>query len=192
MVDRLIVLNMPHPIIIMKNICFNRRHIRRCWFIYFFQFPFFPERQITLHGAAMIWNIFRTQFINQDRMSMNDIAIFQDALLKENGTATAILNYYRNLFTIRSLWMGKHMTKKLDVETLIIWGLRDETLDFSLCEQSIAYLKHARVVQIPESSHYPQQDTPDEVNEVIELFLTQTKEKEEKEEKDERKHEKQE
>jgi len=165
---------MPHPIVTMQGLYRNKEMLMKCLFIFLFQLPFWGEYQLTKNNAAMIWNIFKCDFVNTDALSENDVAIFQEAVMLDGGAAaTAMINYYRNIFTVKTFWIIQKLRGTLKVPTLLIWGEKDPFLPKELCEKTKFYVDDITVSYVPNASKSVHQDNPERVNELIEQFLEQ-------------------
>ncbi len=65
--------------------------------------------------------------------------------------------------------------RDFQVKTLIIWGEKDSALEVEGAEMSLKFCKNAKLVKIPDASHWVQQDVPEIVNELIEQFVRDSK-----------------
>lgn len=82
------------------------------------------------------------------------------------GVATATINYYRA--AIRSPML---MHNEIRVPSLLIWGTEDGALTLPLAEACKLVCPNLVVKYMEGSSHWVQQDMPDEVNAAIRDFL---------------------
>jgi len=173
MVRRLIVMNMPHPKSMMKALNTNPAQIDRSWYIYFFQIPFLAEKQFMKNNCALVGAMFKKDIVNKDQLTDVDLAVFQEAVARGNGTAIrAMINYYRNIFTLASFLSGKKNSGKIKAKTLLIWGEQDKALGKELAEGSRPYFEDFTLKTVPNASHWVQQDTPVEVNNLMREFLS--------------------
>ena len=165
-VDRLVILNAPHPAVFWHEI---RRptQLRRSWYIFFFQLPLLPERLMTRRGAAALRPAYRRLAANPDAFTEDDIRTMREAFLKP-GVATASINYYRSAFA--GLSMARSRTR-LDVPTLLIWGDRDPYLGIRLSEGMETYVSDLSVRHFPDAGHFVHEEKPGEVNRLIRQFL---------------------
>jgi len=172
MVRRLIVMNMPHPKAMMNALQSSPEQIQKSWYIFYFQIPFVAERKLMKDCGAHVGEIFKKQIVNKDQISDADIAVFQEAVTRGNGTAIrAMMNYYRNIFTVKSVLSSRKMNTPLKTKTLLIWGEKDAALGLELAEASRKYISDFTLKTIPNASHWVQQDTPAEVNCIMREFL---------------------
>lgn len=167
MVDRLIVLNIPHPAKFAEGLRTPQQLIKSSY-IFFFQLPLLPEWFIQLNDYKALESAFAGMAVNKKTFSQVDIDAYKDAFAKR-GALTATLNYYRNLFQqgITTREWGV-----LDVPTLMIWGEDDLPLGKELTYGTAQYVRDFRVRYIPNCSHWVQQEQPQLVNQYIREFLT--------------------
>ena len=166
-VDRLVILNLPHPAKFAQGLR-TWRQLTRSWYILFFQLPILPELllQGNLHRAME--NTFRGMAIDKSAFSDADIEAYTTALAKP-GALTAALNYYRNLlplFLSPTDWPILFQTR-----TLMIWGENDVALGKELSKGTEDYVQDFQIRYIPNCSHWVQQEQPQLVNQYIREFL---------------------
>jgi len=156
-VRRLALLNVPHPQRFARAL-FSLRQLRKSWYMFFFQLPFLAERFMT---DARLRTSFRYTTVRPGAYSEEEIRILLDAVRDRTGP----LNYYRAALRHPARW------KKIEAETLVIWGERDRWLGAELAEPDPRWVPHARVERIPDASHWVQADQPARVNELLLGFL---------------------
>jgi epoxide hydrolase 4 len=155
MVERLIVLNIPHPAKFAAGLT-KPQQLLRSSYILFFQLPFIPELQLKLHNYQAIETAFKGMAVNKDAFSQADIDAYKQAVAKP-GAMTAMLNYYRNVFRhgfINRSW------GVLDVPTLMIWGEKDTALGKELTYGTENFVQDFQIKYIPNCSHWVQQEQP--------------------------------
>lgn len=167
-IDKLIVLNAPHPRALTREFL-RVRQLLRSWYIFFFQLPWLPETMIRLRGYRMLERTMRRDPMRPGAFSDEDIAAYKKALAQP-GALTAAINYYRALVRRSPLDMSR-MVRQVDVPTLLIWGEHDPYLGLSLTENLEQWVPHIRVERIPNASHWVQVDAADRVSELMIEFL---------------------
>ena len=79
-VERLIVLNMPHPALFLKRL-FRYPQILRSWYIFFFQIPWLPEWMFRLRGAKAIGAVFRDMAVDKSRFPDEVLDVYRRQVL---------------------------------------------------------------------------------------------------------------
>lgn len=170
-VDRLAVLNCPHPEPFSKAIRSSLRQLRRSWYMFFFQLPWLPEWAMTRKNGAMVGPMFRDMAIRKDTFSDEDLEQFRQNILKP-GAATAMLNYYRAAFRNRSA-MESERGKKIAAPTLLIWAEDDIALGKELTYgMEPLFSGPFRIHYVPDCSHWVNEEQPELVNRLLLEFLT--------------------
>ena len=178
-VDRLCVLNAPHPAVYRREIRSRRSDQRkRSSYALFFQLPWVPEMLFRLRGYRAIERMFREGPENPDAFDEEAVARYERACAQP-GAMTSMLNYYRALFRgeLRSMLPGCSRPNETTTDgvisqpTLLIWGMRDRALSPRLTEGVERWVSDVRVERLPEASHWVQADAPDRVNELLIAFL---------------------
>lgn len=166
MLERLIVLNLPHPAKFAEGLR-TPQQLLRSWYIFLFQIPALPELLVQLDDYRILELAFKGMAINPMAFTSADVEAYKNALAKP-GALTATINYYRNVWqqglTSRSWGI-------LDVPTLMIWGEADMALGKELTYGTESYVPDLRIRYISNCSHWVQQEQPELVNQYIREFL---------------------
>lgn len=166
MVERLIVLNLPHPAKFAQGLR-TPQQLLRSSYMFLFQLPGIPEFLIQSFDYQALETAFKGMAVNKSAITQADIEAYKDAASKR-GALTAMLNYYRNIFQQR---MVNQKWSVLEVPTLMIWGENDAALGKELSYGTEAYVKDFQIKYIPNCSHWVQQEQPQLVNQYIREFL---------------------
>jgi pimeloyl-ACP methyl ester carboxylesterase len=169
-VERLIVLNCPHPGLFAQALRSNPRQMLRSLYFGFFQLPWLPEALIRANDYALIDQVFRGQSIRKDAFSAEDIEMFKDAISKP-GALTAALNWYRAVGRSGGLSLRRGAESRIEIPTLLIWGEEDQALGKELTYNTDQFVPNLQVRYIPQCSHWVQQEQPELVNRYIIEFL---------------------
>jgi len=172
LVDRLVILNAPHLKLYLEKVKCPRQMLRS-WYVLFFQIPKLPEVALAAGNFRAVRNMFRLSPHIKTAFSDSDIENYIQGLSRP-GALTASLNYYRANLTGARVREIRRMTP-VSAETAIIWGERDPALGIELLEGIDRVAPRNHVYRIPNSSHWVQNEAPDEVNRILVEFLrTQT------------------
>ncbi|MBK9966255.1 MAG: alpha/beta hydrolase [Holophagales bacterium] len=161
LVDRLAILNAPHPILFRKKLA-TLAQARRSSYVFFFQIPYFPERSLLGHRAGFLKRMLRRDPTTPGAFSPAEIEAYREAFLQP-GAAKAAINYYRAAFRSGTRIPG--LRRSLDaVPTLVLWGEGDRYLGPELLDGLEALVPDLRLVRIPGASHWLPADAADQVN----------------------------
>uniref|UniRef100_A0A7E4W0F2 AB hydrolase-1 domain-containing protein n=1 Tax=Panagrellus redivivus TaxID=6233 RepID=A0A7E4W0F2_PANRE len=171
LVEKLVILNVPHPFSFRKFIASTWKQFRLSWYMFFFVNPWLPELFMRRNDLASLIAMFRNKkvgLVNSENFTDADEAAWKYAFSGENAF-TGPLNFYR-AFLLRINPLPLPATP-IQPETLIIWGEKDGALAIEAAEDSLRHCRSAKIHKIPNASHWVQQDAPEEVNRAIENFL---------------------
>ncbi len=167
-VERLVVLNMPHPALFIRAIFTNPLQVFRSSYMLLFRFPHLPEALFRANDYDVIDRVLRGMAARQEAFSSEDIQAYKDALSKP-GALTAALNWYRALDFSPS---GRaYVSQRVNVPTLLIWGEEDFALGLELTYGTEQYVPDLRIRYVPRCTHWVQQEQPELVNQYIGTFL---------------------
>jgi pimeloyl-ACP methyl ester carboxylesterase len=162
-VERLAILNVPHPRRMLEALSRPNRQLARSWYMFFFQLPWLPEQAV----RAGDWWFFRYGFEHDARpgaFTPADVDRYREAW-SQPGAATATINYYRASLRSRPPRAGGGGLVPVQAPTLVIWGERDRHLGAELAEPSPEDVPNLeRVVRLPDASHWVQHDEPERVS----------------------------
>jgi pimeloyl-ACP methyl ester carboxylesterase len=166
-VERLAILNVPHPRRMLEGLR-RPRQLARSWYMFAFQVPWLPERAARLRR----WRGFHGVFdeARPGAFTPGDIDRYVEAWSRP-GVATGMLNYYRAALR-QSPRRATARISPVEAQTLVIWGERDRHLGAELAEPDPADVPNLeRVVRLPEASHWVHQDEPARVSELLIEFF---------------------
>ncbi|MDJ0590901.1 MAG: alpha/beta hydrolase [Pleurocapsa sp. MO_226.B13] len=168
MIEKLIVMNCPHPAKFIEGLK-TPAQLQRSWYIFFFQLPFLPELLFQANNYQAIASAFREMAVDKSAFTTEDLNAYKEAAAKP-GALTAMINYYRANFKIPPDNLAKDW-QILNLPTLMIWGEEDTVLGKELTYGTEAYVSNLELKYIPNCSHWVQQEQPDLVNQYMEEFL---------------------
>lgn len=133
-IRKLVIVNVPHPSAILREVRRSWRQRLKLSYQVFFQLPLLPE--LAMKIMTRQW---RRNF-------------------------TPMLNYYR------ALRYKRERPRRVETETLIIWGEREPVFLSSTIEDIDQWVPNARIERIPHAAHYVQRDAAERVNELLIAF----------------------
>jgi len=172
-VDRLAVLNAPHPQALREALTGSPRQLVRSWYMFYFQVPWLPERVLTSDRLGVFDSVFEDA--NADAYTDTDLERYRAAFQRE-GTPRGALNYYRSAMRdgLRRLVAGDDPESgDVPVPTLVIWGEQDRALESSLLDDLDKWVPERRIERVPTASHWVHHDEPNAVHETLLSFLPQ-------------------
>lgn len=164
LIERLAILNAPHPAAYQAVLRRGPGQWLRSWYILLFQIPGVAERVLRAYDFAILARAWKRQPRRASAFTDDDIAEYKKALSAPGGL-TAPLNYYRAALRYARDLNGPPQT--IRVPTLVVWGMRDPYLSPALVEDLVRWVPDLRVVRIDDASHWVQHDAPQRVGELL-------------------------
>lgn len=164
-IERLAILNAPHPATMTRYAMTHPTQMLRSWYILFFQIPGLPEALLRAGGYRMARRML-TGTSRGDAFSRHDLDHYQEAWSRP-GALTAMINWYRALRKRRKL-----RSERVRVPTMILWGERDAALEFPLALAALRRCDQGRLFRFPNATHWLQHEEPEDVNHLLRAFLS--------------------
>lgn len=168
-VERLAVLNAPHPLVMRRHIFASKAQRRKSWYFFFFQFPFLPEQRMRKDNWAV--GVKALQATSRPgTFSEEDFARYREAWAQP-GAARGMINWYRACL---QRMPKMNFNPRVQPPTMLIWGMQDRFLIRALAQASIFLCEKGKLVFIEEASHWVQHEEPQRVNALLTDFLSRT------------------
>ena len=164
--DKLIILNAPHPLKFREVRQKSLEQFLRSWYMLFFSLPFLPEFLLESNDYSLFDSSFLTAS-GQPILTEDQIEAYKYTFQKNSFTFP--LNYYRAV-------IRQYPTKPVDsyqikVPTLIIWAKKDKYLSKLLAEPH-EHVDQLTVKYINNCSHWVQMEEPTLVNQYIREYIS--------------------
>jgi pimeloyl-ACP methyl ester carboxylesterase len=166
LVDRLVILNVPHPQVMRRMIFTNLRQILRSWYMFAFQIPWLPEWAAERNNWHALVRGMRASS-RPGTFTEADFEHYRQAW-SQPGAYTAMLNWYRAMFRY-----GVPSPRNMRVipPTLILWGKQDRFIAPEAANASLALCDNGKLVAYDAATHWLQHEEADDVNRRIVEFL---------------------
>ncbi len=171
-VERLVILNAPHPAVYLRRIRTPAQMLRSSY-VALFQPPLLPEMVLRARDFAVLKAMLRGGAESPAAFTDADLDRYAEAFAKP-GALTAMLAYYRAMGR-RILAAARHAgatsdRRAVSVPTLVIWGRNDPVLGLDTADPG-DFVPDRRVVVVDDASHFVHADAPERVNELLIDFL---------------------
>ncbi|MBY0528096.1 MAG: alpha/beta hydrolase [Gemmataceae bacterium] len=170
LVERLVILNSPHPALFFRELR-TLRQLRKSWYMFYFQLPWLPEWGWRRHDYALLEHSLR-ESARPDTFTDEDVRRYKEAMARP-GALTAALNYYRAVFRTNPRRVTRNI-RPIETPTLVLWGEADRYLGTSLLDGLEHWVPNVRIERLPGVSHWVQNEAPQRVNELMIEFLKET------------------
>ncbi len=166
LVERLVVMNVPHPRVMATAVRHSWEQRLRSWYILYFQLPHLPEIGLRLPGWQPLERSMHSS-ARRGTFSPEVMRCYRQAW-SQPGAMTAMINWYRALLRHRPERLA---TPEVLPPTLVIWGARDRFLISSMAAESVAQCRDGELALFEDATHWVQHEEPERVNQRILRFL---------------------
>ena len=152
---KLVIINVPHPAAIARELKRSTRQKVNLLYQLFFQLPVLPELLMRLLGRAFLKRA--------ARYTPDEI----DDYLRQwrRGGLTPMLNYYRAIGKSRAEMKKRY--SRIEIPTMIIWGGREPVFLPAAIEDIGEWVPNARIERLPGIGHFAQHDAAERVSQLI-------------------------
>lgn len=158
-IDKLAIINCPHPAKMAEALFSNWTQIKKSWYIFFFQLPLLPE----MYFKANSKKIMRKLFGNKPEREAYEKEI------SKPGAIRSAINYYR---AARSSPLPD---RKIACPTLIIWGEKDFALGKELTyDMENLFTGLFKIEYLPDAGHWAPEEDPEKINRLLLSFFLQS------------------
>ena len=169
-VERLVVLNCPHPTVYQAYLRTGVKNLSRIWFHVLFQIPWLPEFVVRHATRAFTRFAFRETSIRKENFPDRDLEPYVEMFRRSRWLGPAV-DYYRAAFQ-ELLRQGERRYRPIRCPTLLLWGENDYALDPSLAPGAREFVDAPFALEfVTRAAHYVHQEDPERVNESILRFL---------------------
>lgn len=162
-VERLAILNAPHPDVFPRFIRRHPRQMLKSLYVGLFQLPRLPEALLGLNHFAPLRRVL-TRSSRAGTFSQNDLKRTIEAW-SQPGALTAMLNYYRAL--ARRPW---RRPARIQPPTLVLWGKQDVFLELDAATHSLKLCDQGQSLFL-EAGHWVQLEEAEAVNAALIRFF---------------------
>ncbi len=165
--NRLAILNVPHPAVMVHTLTSNPEQLRRSWYIFFIQIPFLTEAILRNDDCGLMVKMLLAGSA-PGSFTAADIDKYRQAWWRKRAI-TSMLNWYRAALHMPPDLSGDMHIK---VPTLVLWGAQDSALIREMAQPSLDLCDEGKLVVFETSSHWVQHDASEAVNRYLVDFLT--------------------
>lgn len=163
-VERLAILNAPHPAVFGPYLLRSPAQAWRSTYIGFFQLPWLPEAVLGARNFGALAAMLTRTSRRLGAFRAGDLAIYRHAWTQP-GALTAMLNWYR------AAARSRHRRERVRTPALVLWGSRDPALERGLAQASLSLCDAGRLQWFETASHWLQHEEPAAVNAALADFL---------------------
>jgi epoxide hydrolase 4 len=166
-IEKLAILNVPHPAVMLSTIRKSPRQMLKSWYIAFFQIPGLADWLMSRNNFAGIVRMLKASG-KADTFSEQDLNEYRKAYANSGGL-TGMINWYRAMARFQPT-LPRNV--RLEMPVRILWGKNDIALSAEMAEQSLKYCKNGELIFFENATHWVQHDEPEEINKHLTAFFS--------------------
>lgn len=171
-VERLAIMNVPHPDVMTEFVLRNPAQRKKSWYVFFFQLPGLAEWMLSAGNFKNLGRMLQ-QSGRRNTFTETDITEYKKAW-SQKGAVTAMLNWYRAVFRrgLRFAFsQNKPAARRVTVPVMMLWGRRDVALSADMARPSIDLCDAGELTFYDKATHWVQHDAKEEVNQKLIGFM---------------------
>ena len=167
-VEKMIALNLPHPVVMRRHLLENRRQRRKSWYIFFFQLPWLPEWALKRNSWAWATKSL-TAIAHPGTFSAADLQRYRQAWSRPRAIRS-MLHWYRASLRRPP---GRVPSLRVTVPTRLFWGMQDPALGSEMVEPSLALCDDGAAVRFERLTHWLLHEAPEDVGRAMVEFFSE-------------------
>ena len=170
-VEKLGILNVPHPAILIQTLRKSFAQLRKSWYMFFFQIPWLPEWGLGRKNAQAATEMLRRSG-KPDTFTDEDLAFYREAWTQP-GALSAMIHWYRSAIRsgIGDMFKTPTDLPRITVPTLMFWGKQDVALSAEMAQPSIDLCDEGELIFFENATHWVQHDESEAVTQYLFDFL---------------------
>ncbi|MFC4437557.1 MULTISPECIES: alpha/beta fold hydrolase [Natrialbaceae] len=161
-VDRLAIINAPHPVAFRQQLASNPEQLRRSWYVLAFQLPWLPE------GLCRVGDFRLLERALRETASPRNVRRSGAGSLPSGlGTGGRAHRDAELVPGARTLPAGRAAGPPLEQPTVVVWGEEDEALVPELGLASVQFCERGRLERLPETSHWVPHEEPERTTDLL-------------------------
>jgi epoxide hydrolase 4 len=168
-VQKLVIMNVPHPQIMAKTMFTNPKQMQKSWYIFYFQLPGAVEKFASANNYA--WPVqLLAKSSRPGTFKPEELEEYRKAFM-QTGAFSAMVNWYRAMIQTKQEPLASF---DVTMPLLFLWGMKDIALLSEMADASMAYCKQGELILFPEATHWIHHEEADKVNTLISEFIERT------------------
>lgn len=161
LVDRLGIVNVPHPTVFRRTLRSDPRQILRSTYAFGMQLPRLPEWALSRADGDLLATVLESSS-RPGAFSATDRRRYR-AAWRRPGVVRGMVNWYRAA--------GRYgiapPTDRVEPPTLVVWGEEDDALVPEMAGESVDHCVDGRLERFPNASHWVHLERPERVSELL-------------------------
>ena len=164
---KLVIINVPHPLIMKKILYSYPKQIFRSWYIFFLQIPLISEFFVSFNKGIVLYYLVKSSAI-KGSIPENLLSYYRNSWCRSN--VLSMINWYRGM---KLGGDSKLSSIKVIPKTLLLWGLKDRFIVSEAVKPSLKLCKEPKCLVFPLNTHWLVHEQSAKVSKYIFEFTKQ-------------------
>ena len=165
-IKRLVIMNVPHPLVMAKHMFGNQKQMEKSWYIFYFQIPGAVERFAAANNYQWPVNLL-VETSRPGTFTPEALEKYREAFMQPEAF-TSMVNWYRAAIQARSVPPADF---KIKMPILVLWGVNDVAIIPEQADESMAFCENGRLVKFETCSHWIEHEEAATINPMIADFF---------------------
>lgn len=167
-IKRLVIMNVPHPVVFKRHLFGNQRQMEKSWYVFYFQLPGAVEAFASANDYQ--WPVTLLEKTSRPgAFTPEELEKYREAF-KQPGAFSSMVNWYRAALQVPSERLPDYRVK---MPILVLWGINDVAIVPEQADQSMAFCDNGRLVKFDKCSHWIEHEEAAAINPMIDEFFKQ-------------------
>lgn len=165
-ISKLVIMNVPHPKVMAKNLFSNPRQMQRSWYIFYFQLPGVVEKFAAANDYDWPIQVLASTS-RPGAFTASELEEYRKAF-KQPEAFSAMVNWYRALIQTKS---EQPLSFEVTMPMIFLWGVKDVALLHEMADESMAFCRQGKLIKFSEATHWIQHEEAEKVNPLLADFF---------------------
>jgi pimeloyl-ACP methyl ester carboxylesterase len=168
--QRLVIVNMPHPAVMLRTLQRSLSQLLRSAYIFFFRIPGLPEAILRANDWGLAAEILLRSSL-PGTFSPEDIEHYRQAWWQKDAF-TSMLNWYRAAVRITQALPND---VRVHSPTLMLWGVHDTALGREMAQPSVDLCDQGKLIFFENATHWVAHEEATRVSTLLVDFFSEGK-----------------
>lgn len=165
-IKRLVIMNVPHPLVFRKHLFGNQKQMEKSWYIFYFQLPGAVEAFASANNYHWPVNLL-VESSRPDTFKPEELEKYREAFMQPEAFSSMV-NWYRAALQAPS---EPPKNFRVTMPTLVLWGVNDVAIIPEQADDTMAFCDQGRLVKFEACSHWIEHEEASAINPMIDDFF---------------------
>jgi len=165
-IKRLVIMNVPHPLVFRKHLFGNQKQMERSWYIFYFQIPGAVEAFAAANNYHWPVNLL-VETSRPGAFTPEELEKYRAAFTQPDAFSSMV-NWYRAALQAPS---EPPKNFRVTMPALVLWGVNDVAIIPEQADETMAFCDQGKLVKFEDCSHWIEHEEAAAINPMIADFF---------------------